>query len=101
MKITDVKVIIVQRPPDPNLPPLFIKGQAITVPENLVLQIHTDEGIYGEVGCIGRARGLGQYLADLVRPFLIGRTLDHREALWREMFEFDRLWNGPVHLIGS
>jgi len=103
MKIDDVRITVFRRPVDDSNPETFIKGQSMQSlhTELVALQIMDDEGHVGETLSLGGGLGLGHYLAATVKPFLIGRNPLEREALWRDMWDMNRLWFSPLFMLGT
>ena len=58
----------------------------------VVLRVHCTGGVTGEIMSVGPGMALGHELERFIKPFLLGRDVSHREAIWHEMWEAKRLW---------
>ncbi|WP_235739097.1 enolase C-terminal domain-like protein [Nocardioides alcanivorans] len=99
MKIEDVKVTVFRRPGDGTK----IKGQSMQhlTSDIVALQVITDEGHIGETFSLGGGMGMGHYLASSIKPMLIGRNPLEREAIWKDMWDMNRLWFSPLFMVGT
>ncbi|MGV9861762.1 enolase C-terminal domain-like protein [Rhodococcus koreensis] len=99
MKIDDVKITVFRRPGDGTK----IKGQSMQhlTADIVALQIITDEGHVGETLSLGGGMGMGHYLASSIKPMLIGRNPLEREAIWKDMWDLNRLWFSPLFMVGT
>ncbi|GGC65333.1 enolase C-terminal domain-like protein [Chelatococcus reniformis] len=102
MKITDVKLVPFRRPLGGKAADVMIKGQSLLphITEFVAIRIETDEGITGESLSLGGGLGMAHYLANSIKPLLIGRDPAQREAIWQDMWELNRLWFTPLFAIG-
>jgi L-alanine-DL-glutamate epimerase-like enolase superfamily enzyme len=102
MKITDVKLTPFRRPLEGKAKDVMIKGQSLLphITEFVAIQILTDEGITGESLSLGGGLGMAHYLSNTIKPLLIGRDPAHREAIWQDMWDLNRLWFTPLFAIG-
>lgn len=104
MKITDVKLTVVHRASDARPDEYAIKNKGDTLIDLFnkftVLQIVTDEGVTGESFSLGGDRGFAHYIADNIRPFLIGKNPLHREEIWQGMWHYNRFWFTPLFALG-
>ena len=101
MRITDVRVVITERPN----PRVFRWRAGLPgsdpVAMDTTLEIHTDDGLVG----MGKWWGWqGRVIADIVdrrlRPLLVGRDPLMREDLWERVWEIDRLEELPIYALG-
>jgi L-alanine-DL-glutamate epimerase-like enolase superfamily enzyme len=102
--ITDVKVTVVNRKNDARPEEYAIKNKGDTLIDLFnkfsIIQIVTDQGVTGECFSLGGDRGFAHYVADHVRPFLIGKNPLHREAIWQGMWHYNRFWFTPLFVLG-
>lgn len=100
--IEDVKLTVFRRP-SKGSDATMIKGQDIANlhAEVVAVQIIDTDGRVGETLSMGGGLGLGHYIAATVKPLLIGRDPAHREAIWQELWDLDRLWFSPLFTIGT
>lgn len=103
MKITDVRLTAFRRPSAPAAKEVMIKGFSVAslLSESVAVQIFTDEGQVGENLSLGGGLGLAHYLANTIKPFLIGRDPEYLEQIWQDMWELNRLWFTPQFAIGT
>lgn len=104
MEITDVRITSFRPPlPDEAAKKLVVKGQSIApyMSDFLLVQVVTDEGVTGEVVSGYGGLSLGYSIAERLRPFLIGRDPAHREAIWQDLWELDRLLYTTQFAIGT
>jgi L-alanine-DL-glutamate epimerase-like enolase superfamily enzyme len=101
MKITEVKLTPFRRPLD-AAKDVMIKGQSLLphITEFVAVEILTDEGVTGECLSLGGGMGMAHYLANTIKPLLIGRDPAQRELIWQDMWELNRLWFTPLFAIG-
>lgn len=99
MKIEDVKITVFRRPGDGTK----IKGQSMEhlTSDIVAIQVYSDSGHVGETLSLGGGLGMGHYLASSIKPFLIGRNPLDREANWKDMWDLNRLWFGPLFMVGT
>jgi L-alanine-DL-glutamate epimerase-like enolase superfamily enzyme len=104
VKITDVKLTVVNRVNDVRPEEYAIKNKGDTLIDLFnkftVIQIVTDQGVTGECFSLGGDRGFAHYVADHIRPFLIGKNPLHREAIWQGMWHYNRFWFTPLFALG-
>ena len=119
MKITDIKLLILEQPGEPQPAPLPMLGQVPnlrriqwsagpvpnkkkavgppTRPHQGFLEVHTDEGITGR--CTST---LGPAQIPLLRAHVVGEDPTHREHIWQMLFKGTRWlrqkqgWHGDL-----
>jgi L-alanine-DL-glutamate epimerase-like enolase superfamily enzyme len=105
MKIVDVKLTAFKRPAPGTAQDFAIKNTGDSLIDLLTkyvaIQIVTDEGVTGETFSLGGGIGMAHYIADTVKPWLIGKNPLHREEIWQGMWHFNRFWLTPVTLLGA
>ncbi len=104
MKITDVKLTGVNRVNDTRPEEYAIRNKGDTLiglfNKFTMIQIVTDQGVTGECFSLGGDRGFAHYVADHIRPYLIGKNPLHREAIWQGMWHYNRFWFTPLFALG-
>ena len=88
MKITDVSVVVHERPLPPGMPlPPMRMG---------VLRIRTDEGIEGNTFISPPGPDITDQIVSLVKPLLIGRDPLDIGAIWHELWDKRRSMHSTV-----
>jgi L-alanine-DL-glutamate epimerase-like enolase superfamily enzyme len=100
MKITNVTVVLVERP---GFSPAFVWRKNIPGSDGRTtgawLVIETDAGITGFAPA-GRGVIFNDYVDRRFRDELIGQDPLQREYLWERLWELDRIERFPAGLIG-
>ncbi|MFH0914157.1 MAG: enolase C-terminal domain-like protein [Chloroflexota bacterium] len=103
MKITEVKIQVIQRDPPPKEEGVlgYASGATSTAMELMeapVVVIRTDEGIEG-ISCGRSGLALAQYVARL-RPHIIGENPLYIEKLWQKLVALNRTMMYPPPALG-
>jgi L-alanine-DL-glutamate epimerase-like enolase superfamily enzyme len=103
VKITDVRLTVFERPIGGDASEITVKGHSMAtlMTETVALEVVTDEGVTGEVLSMGGGRGLAHYMANTIRPLLVGRDPLMREAIFQDLWSADRMWFLPQFAIGT
>jgi L-alanine-DL-glutamate epimerase-like enolase superfamily enzyme len=104
MKITDVRLTAFKRPAPGTAQDFAIKNTGDSLIDLLTkyvaIQVVTDEGVTGETFSLGGGIGMAHYIADTIKPYLIGKNPLHREEIWQGMWHYNRFWLTPVTALG-
>jgi L-alanine-DL-glutamate epimerase-like enolase superfamily enzyme len=96
LKIEQVDITVVEREIAGAAEAVKIKDQSQSLKNAfssvLLLQIHCEGGVSGEIMTVCTAPALARELAKYLRSFLIGRDIRYREAIWQDMWAQSRLW---------
>lgn len=94
IRIEKVEVTVIQRPVPGTSDDVNIKSQSLQglYGSVVALRIFCEGGVTGEIMSIGPAPSIGYELENYMKPFLIGRDITHREAIWHELWDAKRLW---------
>ena len=90
MKITKVETIVIQIPFKSGF---FVGGSKLSVRDNIIVKMFTDEGYigYGYTDGYGSAGVLALIVNDLFKPYIIGKDPLDNENLWHEMYNRNRM----------
>ncbi|MET9023050.1 enolase C-terminal domain-like protein [Actinopolymorpha sp. NPDC004070] len=98
MRITDVKVDVVDAPPGPTY--RWRRGIPGSSPGNLaVVRVLTDSGVEG-VAYARRGSIVAEVVARRLRDELVGQNPLLREYLWHRVWEVDRIEELPIYALG-
>lgn len=89
-----VEVVVIDRPVPGASADVNIKNQSLQRAYGSItaLRIHCSGGITGEIMTIGPAGAIAYELETYIRPYLIGKDVGMREAIWHELWDLKRLW---------
>jgi L-alanine-DL-glutamate epimerase-like enolase superfamily enzyme len=99
--VEDVEIVVIEREVHGSEEDVNIKSQSLQLLYGsvVVMRIHCTGGVTGEIMSIGPGMALGYELDRFIKPFLIGKDVSHREAIWHEMWDAKRLWMANPWII--
>jgi L-alanine-DL-glutamate epimerase-like enolase superfamily enzyme len=100
MRIVDVRAYVIETPVSrPFVWRQGLPGSGVTE-ETTWLRLLTDQGVEG-LSPIMRGSEMLPLIRRRIRDWLIGQDPLQKEALWRQIWEIDRIEEFPIYLLGA
>jgi len=94
IKIEKVEVTVIDRPVPGAAADVNIKSVSLQrlYGSVVVFRIFCEGGITGEIMSIGPGPSIAYELENYMKPYLLGRDITNREAIWQDLWDAKRLW---------